>query len=280
MVGAGTYSLLETLWWSLKGQWMYYFYVHIFPHVQAMWMLPDFSPGPPQWWLDSYYYPNGWNDHIQNGKPDIIFVLLYRAAAKDRYSDWVARAADNVARPLVDAVSNLLGSLAHSYTTFSSWLEALRGRVGTWIPDWTSNLATGLNYLKMKLPQSIFSYPYTWDSIWEDIKTAVKDWARSIYDAAKDWVANHAPWVIDWINFLATWYDAVGVWINTFKNDPYGTVAGWLGVAWIAWTGIRVDIVDFYNTVWSPFKVTLHDFLADPLGWMYDRVEDELIRRW
>ena len=148
--------------------------------------------------------------------------------------------------------------------------------MGTFVPTWTSNLATGLNYLKMKLPQSIFSYPYTWDSIWDGIKTTVKDWVRSIYDDARNWVANTAPWLIAGYNTVRTWYNLVSTWVTNFKNNPYVTVAGWLGPAWSIWTGIYGSINEFYNTVWVPFKTDLHNFLDHPWLWMQDRIDEEV----
>lgn len=274
------YSLLGILWWNLVGQWMYYVYSRGWSEWWTYQFLPRFDPGPPQWWLDTWHRYAWWNNNLVDHRPNTAFVLFYRRAAKDRFSDWIEDAADRIASPLFDAINTLLGAIPQAVVTFSDWIKLVSSRVGTWIPIWTTNLATGLNYLKMKLPQSIFSPPYTWTSIWDSIKTAVKDWAEDRFDAAMTWVANNAPWVVDWIDFLATWYYAAGEWLTAFKEDPYTVIAAALGVAWSTWTGIYSSINDFYNTCWVPYKITLHDFLADPLGWVYDRVEDELCRRW
>lgn len=280
MAATATYSLINILYWNLLSQWMKFVFYRGWTEYWRNFFLPRFGTTAPQWWLDTWYVSAWWRDNLENGKPKLNFWVFYRSAARDRFSDWVAQAADNVARPLADAVSNLLGSLLHSYTTFSDWIEGIRNRVGTWIPNWTSNLATGLNYIKMKLPQSIFSYPYTWDSIWEGIKTAVKDWARLRFDDAMTWVANIAPWLITGYNLVRGWYDLVHSWVTNFKANPYGTIAGTLGAAWTFLSGSYTGLRDFYNNVWVPFKVSLHDFLDHPMLWLYDQVEDYLCERW
>jgi len=280
-MGATIYSLLGILWWNLIGQYMYYVYAKL--SLGITWrrrLLPRFDPGPPQWWLDTWHVYDWWNGNLDNRVPNTAFVLFYRRAAKDRFEEWIKNAADSIARPLVNAVLWLLGSLLHGYTTFSAWIEAIRHRVGTYVPSWAASLADAAKLLYRWFPAAIRAGASTWNDIWESIKTAVKNWARARFDDAMTWVANNAPWVIDWVNFLGNWYYAAGEWLTAFKEDPYAVIAAALGVAWSTWTGIYNGILNFYNNVWVPYRITLHDFLADPLGWMYDRVEDELVRRW
>jgi len=280
-MGATIYSLLSILWWNLIGQYMYYVYVKL--SLTLYWvhqLLPRFNPGPPQWWLDTWHVYAWWNDNLDDRVPNTAFVLYYRRAAKDRFEDWIKNAADSIARPLVNAVLWLLGSLLHGYTTFSAWINAIRARVGTYIPWWATSLANAAMRLYHWLPLAVRQATATWSDIWEGIKAAVKDWARARFDAAMTWVANTAPWVFAWVDYLSTWYYATGEWLTNFKNNPYSVMVAILGTAWSTWMSIYVGILNFYNNVWVPYKITLHDFLADPLGWVYDRVEDELIRRW
>lgn len=280
-MGAAIYSLLSILWWNLVGQYMYYVYAKL--SLTTFWVhrfLPRFDPGPPQWWLDTWHVYAWWDDNLDSRIPNTAFVLLYRQAAQERFRDWINDAANTVAQTLVDAVSNLLGILYHGYTTFSDWLSALRGRVGTWVPDWADHLAHAATLLFGWLPSDITSGIVSFYDKFVAWYEVTKSWVRVGYDAAKNWVANVAPMLTAGYITIRNWYDIVATWVTNFKADPYGTVAGWLGAPWTTWIVLRYAIIDFYNNIWVPFKATLHDFLADPLCWMYDRVEDELIRRW
>lgn len=281
------YPLLSILWWNLLAQWMKFVYTRGWSEYWTYFFLPRFDKGAPTWFTCGWAWAELWDDNLKDCvtyrkkcRPSPIFYLHYRRVARDRYSDWVAQAAKNVATPLVDAVSTLLGTLAHSYTTFSSWLEAIRTRVGTWVPTWADNLASAASKLYNWFPAAIRRATATWGDIWDDIKTAVKDWATARFDAARLWVANTSSWLVAGYNTVRTWYDNTASWLTKFKEDAYGKIVGWLGAPWNFLKGAWWQLRKFYNEVWSPYKVTLHDFLADPLGWLYDRVEEELIRRW
>lgn len=280
MATAAIYSLLSVLWWNLVGQWMYFVYSRGWSTFYTYMFLPRFDPGPPQWWLDSWHVYAWWNDNLVERRPNTAFVLFYRRAAKDRFQDWVEDAADRIATPLVAVISSLLGLLRHGYTTFSTWIEVIWDRVGPYTPWWATHLANAVTKLYHWIPLAIRQATQTWNDLWEEIKAAAATAAATLYDAARTWVVNNASWVMDWLNFLSGWYYATGEWLTNFRNNPLITITGILGLAWSVWAGIYDSILDFYNTVWVPYRITLHDFCADPLGWTYDRVEDELLRRW
>jgi len=276
MGATAAYSIIDILYWNLLSQWMRFVFSRGWTEYWRNFFLPRFSTTAPQWWLDTWHVSAWWRDNLEDGNPKFNFWVFYRVAARDRYSDWVAQAADNVARPLANAISNLLGSLLHSYTTFSAWIETLWDRVGHYLPPWATSISHAAIKLYKWFPTAIVHGWESWNDIWESIKTAVKSWAQTQFDAAKLWVANNAPWVIDWINFLGNWYYFAGEWINSFKANPYGTVAGWLGGAWSTWTRIYGSILAFYNLVWVPFKVDLHAFLDHPWLWIQDRIDEEV----
>ena len=148
------------------------------------------------------------------------------------------------------------------------------------MPWWAINLADGVTRLYMWLPSDIRSAATSWYDKLRGWYDAANAWAWGQFQAAKDWVANNAPWAIDWINFLINWYNAVGQWIVNFRNNPYGTIVGWLGSAWNAWIGIRNEIVNFHNNVWQPFKADMFAFFDHPMLFLYDKTEDYLCERW
>jgi len=280
-MGTAIYSLLSVLWWNLVGQYMYYIYAKL--NLSPFWtrmFLPKFDPGPPQWWRDSWWYAGCWNQNLDNRVPTAIFVMFYREAARDRYRDWVEDAADRIATPLINTVRRLMGILWHGYTTFSDWINAIRGRVGTWVPWWTSTLAAGLTLLFDWLPSDITSGLVSFYDKYLAWYEVTKSWVRATYDAAVTWASDAWDWVINTGGQLNNWWLGIRDFLDGFFHYHVPWVKSWLGDPWSflagAWDGLR----NFYNNVWVPFKVILHDFLADPLGWMYDRVEDELIRRW
>lgn len=281
------YTLLEILWWSLLAQWMRFVYTRGWDAWWTYKLLPRFYKGAPEWFTCGWAWASLWDDNLVDcnpgtGKcrPNTAFYLHYRRVARDRFQDWIDDAADTVARPLVNAVSALLGTLYHGYTTFSTWINAIRGRVGSWVPWWADHLAHAAVRLFDWLPSDITAGLVSFYDKFVAWYEATKLWVQVHYDAAKNWVANVAPDLTAGYITVRNWYDVVATWVTNFKADPYGTVASWLGAAWTTWIVLRYAIVDFYNNVWVPYKITLHDFLADPLGWTYDRVEDELIRRW
>lgn len=274
------WPLLEIFWWVIVGWWIKFVFEKIRSAIFRQRLLPHFGPVAPAWWLEVNQYQWIWDVTLTDGVPNFSFGVYYRGAARIHFDNWVSDKANRAADLVSVAIRASLGFVRHTYTTFEDWIESIWDRVGDYIPWWASSLVDAVVKLRDWLPTAIANGWKDWGTIWAEIKGEVWSWALARFDAAKDWVANNAPWVVDWINFLATWYYSVGAWVTAFKNDPYGTVAGWLGIAWFAWLGVQAGIVDFYNNVWVPYKITLHDFLADPLGWTYDRVEDELIRRW
>jgi len=109
---------------------------------------------------------------------------------------------------------------------------------------------------------------------------AAISWAQSRYETTKVWVANTGAWLVAGYNTVRAWYDSSHDWLDDFRYNIYDRITAWLGPPWTFLYNTWQQLQSFYNNVWVPYQVTLHDFLADPLGWLYDRVEAELIRRW
>lgn len=274
------YPLLDVLWWNLIGQWMDFIFHYVHSAYFRRYLLPTFDAAAPQWWKDSWGHSYNWYSHLTNGVPDGAFAWYYKRAARDRFSDWINKAADNVARALTDAIYNLLGNLMYGYARFTDWINAIWTRVGPNVPSWASNVMEALWNLWNWFPGDIRDNVVSWYDKFAAWYNAAISWAQSRYEATKVWVANTGNWLVAGYNTVRGWYDSAHAWLDDFRYNAYARVTGWLGSAWDAWRGVRYGIVNFYNTCWVPYKITLHDFLADPLGWLYDRVEAELIRRW
>jgi len=274
------YSLIDILWWNLIGGWMDFIFHYVSSAYFRERLLPTFSTTAPQWWKDSWGHSYNWYHHLTDGVPDGAFAWYYRHAARDRYSDWLNAMADAVARPLTDAIYHLLGNIKYGYTRFSDWLTAIRGRVGSWVPWWTTTLAAGMEFLHSLFPLDIRDGIVSWYDKFVAWYNAAISWAQTRYEATRVWVANTGSWLVSGYNTVRDWYDCSWGWLDDFRYNIYARITAWLGPPWYFLAGAWWELQNFYNTVWVPYRATLHDFLADPLGWLYDRVEDELVRRW
>lgn len=277
------YALIDILLWIVRGWWQYF----VLDHGLPSWLKLAEGTTAPAFWRD-YYSQWQWEYYLDdNGKPThLIWASRYRTCATRAFNAWVGvqtRAARDAA---ISAINAALGSLLHGYTTFSAWIETIWNRVGTAMPWWTVNVVSGLSKLYYWLPSAIRSATSTWDDIWDAIKTAVKEWAKARFDAAIAWLNNTISWLTTGYNTVRAWYDIVATWVTNFYNNPIGTVVGWLGAAWTFLTGAWTGLKDFYNNVWVPFKVSLHDFFDHPVLWLYDRFDEEadnyieILSRW
>jgi len=274
------YPLLNILWWNLVGQWMHFVFTHIASTYIRPRVLPRFSTTAPQWWKDSWGHSYNWYHNLTNGVPGVLFVWYYARAARDRFSDWIRNAADTVARPLVDAVRGLLGNLLYGYTKFSDWIRAIQVRVGSWVPWWTSTLAAGLDYLWNRLPGDIRDGTISWYTKFSAWYNAAISWSQSRYESVRVWVVNTGAWLVSGYNTVRAWYDSAHGWLDDFRLNTYARITARLGVTWTRAVTFFTSAGTFWYNLWGFYAADIGAFWADPLGWLYDRAEDELVRRW
>lgn len=281
------YPLLDVLWWNLLGQWMVFLYKKVFPYVYAKYLLPKFNKGAPTWFTCGWAWWELWDYNLKDCAtyrkkciPNSAFALHFRNVAKDRLADWIKNAAKGLVDVLNDAIDLILGPLLHAYTSFSNWIESIRNIVGTYVPWWTTTLAAGLVWLRLRFPTAIRDATSSWDDIWDGIKAAVADWAKLRFDAAVAAGTDAWDWVFSTGEWLNNWWLGIREFLDDFFTFHVARVQEWLGDPWAFLAGAWPELRIFYNAVWVPFGVTLYEFLADPLLWIYDRIEDELIRQW
>ncbi|GAH26761.1 unnamed protein product [marine sediment metagenome] len=268
------YPLKDILEWYLHGIWQ-----------NVLIWIPLLRPSPepyypPQFWYE--YWPRAWWNYGLDStrRPDANWVWRWLTAVKEAFRVKVQNVGDVARDAAAVIVRYWLGYVQGAYTTFQAWIMAVEGRVGWWIPGWASNLADAAQRLYNWLPSAIRYSWQTWDQIWENIKASVRAWARARYDAAVGWASASWNWVTGWGNVFISWYNAAYLWLRAFQADPVGMVIGWLGPQWARLVRFALDCLDFWYNLWGSYAAILADFLADPLGWLYDRAEDELVRRW
>jgi len=269
-----SYSLVDILrlWWH--GKWQ-----------RALLFLPLVKPEresrkAPAWFL-VWFASWVWTQTLDSDdRPTDLWLYYYDFAVEGTWAFW----ADDLKKTAVnDAlwwVAGWTGKPKHGYYTLEQWLDAIRNRVGSWVPGWTSTLAQGLDTLFWKLPESVRGGYSSWEDLWQGIKNSVKDWARARYDATVSLVGDLWYWIAYTGSLLSGWYDNVGIWISEFKQNPSGVILGALGATWGRLVTFDQGPLSYYYNLWGTFRQNLSDFLADPLGFVYDRAEAFLVSKW
>ena len=263
---------------------------------------PAISDSAPSWYRHTYSSWS-WRNNLDSGsRPTAYFLRYYIRAVWNYFLHKIRGQWDDAVRNLREAILTLLGSLAYSFASWHDWLVYTYNKMGGALAIWCWNLADGINRLYDWLPWGIREGVHTWLGIFEYWYGRAKDWvilqygnalaaATDAWDwvvvqgqALSDWFDNVGAWVLDWAqNAGERVLGVLGIaweWLVSFYNDPWGIVKGWLGPAWTALVSWYEGPLTFYYNLWGEKKEEIGEFWADPLMWLYDKAEDELIRRW
>ena len=271
------------------------------PHTYSMWQIavwithwlvqsirdkaPYVEPisepgGVPVWWHNFYADWDWWTNFWPGYIPTPTLINLACRGTWQLIGLWAEEGWEWAKRTAIGEVRSWTGRVKTGFATFSVWINWLEHIAGTYVPWWCDTLAMGVTYLYNWIPWDVRTSVTTWVAKFQAAVGEANAWAWGQFQAARDWVYNSAPWVVDWINILINWYNDVGQWIVDFRNDPYGTVAGWLGYSWTVWVNLREGLRTFYNTVWTPFRADMFAFFDHPMLFLYDKTEDYLCERW
>ena len=291
---------MPTIWMILD--WISYglirYVLSLVPLVRA----PRVDRGPPaSWWRYAGYWE--WAQATaDNGYPTESWARSWLGMAFGE----LQRVATDAARPYVEEARSylrgLIGTIKSGFGSLGSWTNWLQVAIGAAVPWWTSDLSGGLNHLRGLLPDAIRNAWRSWDGIWENIKSEVRTWAHNQFDSAVGWARSARDWVSGVGDSLRRWRDTVSGWIDAFRANPYAfiagvlggawswllgfyshareTVIGWLGPDWVKLTTFARDCSVFYYNLWSLGWRTLSDFIADPVGFVGDRLEAYLLKKW
>lgn len=256
---------------------------------------------PSQWWKYNSY--GDWLHKDDNkGGPDEHWC---RAWLKMVAGEFESRFIDKAKDVIGDIKGYLLGKLGYiksGHSSMGSWVGWLNGLVGSALPGWAYSVTWGLGWLRDRLPTAIQQGWKSWDSLFESIKTSVKNWVMAVYDAFKSKALDAWSWVVYSGGMLVSWYNAVKGWIDHFRSNPYGYIAGLLGWGWswllafaaapvgfvLAWLGNDWKVLQsfaqgplgFYYNLWSNWADLLCEFVNDPVAFIYARLERALSDRW
>ncbi len=272
-----------------------------------LYWVPVVKPfGEDTWPPDAWWKYNSWSDWFlhRDGerRPDEHLVQRWFVMIFSELREIIVHAARVYTDSARDWLRSVVGYIRSGFSSTGAWLDYVQRQIGDYVPWWSSNLASAADWLRERFPASIRYGWQSWDSIWETIKSNVRGWARDRYDQARAWASDARSWITNTGNSIRLWRDRVAGWIDAFRNDPYGTVTRWLGEAWswlrtfrqrgretvIAWLGPDIykillfgrDCATFYYNLWGAGYRVLGDFVADPLGFLYTRIEQMLVDRW
>jgi len=274
MLGSYKYGFIQILGWWLDGLWR-----HICITVGMTYFLPV-EPGPPEFWYEWFsWWDWSWN-LSSSGKVNKTITRNWLWACHRFWELWTAAMADDARAAAQQAVRRWYGYVLHGYDTFQAWVEAIRARVGTWVPPFASHLADGVYRLWLWLPADIRDNVVTWYDKFSAWYNSVVSWVQVTYDDARAWAYGAYAWVLDTGEALKNWYNGYEEWLRHFRDDPYNTVRRWLGGTWERAVTFFTAAGQFWYDLWGSYAEDIGAFWADPLRWLYDRVEDELVRRW
>jgi hypothetical protein len=268
------YTIRELFEWLVYGVVQY-----------ARYYLPLVDPSPvdftpPAWWF-LFYSQGDWDRGLgSDGVPRLVWILKWLRGCYQLVGAWVeevgAWAFDNA----LNTVYSWTGLPQHGYPTFRAWLDAIRSRVGTWVPAWASDLADAAVALYFMLPFGIRHARYSWSEFVQGFVDDAVAFLLSWLSDTISWAAQAWAWVGLYGEVIRLWVDGVRAWLNWFRSNPTEAVEQWLGTDYQRLRLFAQDALTFYYNLWGQFARDLSEFLHYPARFIIDRLEDELIRRW
>lgn len=263
---------------------------------------PLVEPWIPPWWWVACYYNEHWQENLDDEhRPTDLFMYYWWRCFWSHVHFFVNLTVVWLAGELNDLTLALLGALHEGYESFAEWIYAISDRLGDYLPDWCTSFVDGLLRLFAMFPETIRDAVETWSDIWERVRQAAEDWARARYEEARGFAYDLWDWYTALARTVTDWWQSAHDLLDDFLSDVYGFITRFLGEAWTFltwfwsnpaaalavwlapwWTPLvtfATDCLDFWYNVWGSYAQELSEFLADPLGFLWDRGEAWLNRR-
>jgi len=242
---------------------------------------PWSEPGHPPawWWLQSNWFD--WYMHRDgSGVPDSHFIECWLRSSWHALGHWIDEVGIGALKLARAEVREWTGYVQGGWRTFADWIGWLSIRFGDGMVYWAHNAVHALERLYEWLPTEIKTGASSWWALWEDILRRARDWVVTTYQMliafgllAWTWVADSGTRLKEW------WQSARGV-LDDFRSNPTGYILAHLGPTWDRLVWFVNNALDFYTGLWGQHSKDLAGFLADPAGWIYERLETYLERIW
>lgn len=288
-------QILEWVWFGIL-QWV-------------KWIVPNYIIRPdkvgrdPPWWWSEVRSPYDWFGCVDEiGLPLSCWFENYFHAVYEQLGHWIWEIGQWAKEQGEAFVRFVVGYVKSGFYNFQDWMTWLEGVTGGVVPYFAGSLSDAAIRLYYWLPSDVRQNLTTWATIFENIKTSVKNWVQTTYDTAKQYATSAYNWVIATGSTLSGWYNIAHSWLDDFRNNaatrvvgwlggawswvvafwnnPQGTITGYLGSVWSNLVAFANNALSFWFNLWGSHAEEIGQFWSDPLGWLYDRVEDELVNRW
>lgn len=282
--------------------WFFYGFIRYVIFWVPLLTPPSVDRSPPWQWFRYGDWGDWFHSDDNRGGPDEFWLQTWFRMV---FGEALLLAVDE-AKPYVrrirDALRDLIGGIRSQFGSVSGWLGWLEALFGYPLPWWSSTVNRGLSWLRGKLPASIREGWRSWDQLFDGIASGVRAWVASVYDHFRNLAQDAWSWAFNQGEMLLRWYWHVESWIQQFKNNPYGTITGYLGWNWdwlhdfvynarariLSYLGSDIhklllfgqNAAIFYYNLWSRGWRVLSEFVDDPMGFLYERAERMLIDRW
>jgi hypothetical protein len=261
------YAITDIAVWILH--WLYQYILDIAPLIAPV----AESPSPPVWWWRFYGYFD-WSNNLGSGsRPSSYLIELALSACWRLVGLWVEEVGAYVYAHSQEYVRLLTGHVPARWDNLSAWSTFLNAITGDYVPSWTSTLGAGLWFLYDRLPVEIRSTAASWSQLFGQIKADVQAWVAMVYNP----FAERAQAAYDWFVYtgvaLEAWYNLARGELDALRADPAGWITSHLGAAWPRLAAFESGPLTYLYNLWSRHSDDLSEFLHDPVGFLYDRVE-------
>ena len=191
---------------------------------------------------------------------------------------------------LVDFASECAYYLWKASQWYEDTVDALReilnwGTIQSYIRSWLAGIEAAIAWFSNAF-SNVVSIIDAW---WDSIQSTVQDWiavATQGFDELKAAWDNF--WTVTWPGILDDIVGLKGDWTN-FWNITFPTLVSftWLTTWWSSRLTDISALIDSAFTLreslwagWQELRDQVVEFFADPLKWLYDRLEDFMDRHW
>jgi len=260
------------------------------------------SLSPPSWWYAFFDWGAWYYNLDSNRRPNLLWTDYYLYSGWGWLKKLAVHEAEQYTLAARAFLIMVIGPIFYGFSSISGWLNNVDIKVGWTLPSWAASTMAGLWKLWHWLPWEVREGGWNWDGLWDWLVDRAIAIAHNLFDIALDWGWEAVRWVRDTGGHLRTWWLAVQAFVWWLAHDPYGAIAsilniawpwlvefklnpigwvlGWLSPWWVPLTTFARDCLTYWYNVWGSHAQDLSNFLANPLDFIADRLEQIIESRW
>lgn len=236
--------------------------------------------GPPTWWWNGSNWFDWYMHRDARHIPDMQFIEGWLRSAWNTLGIWVEDVGKWAKGEAQTWARSVTGYALYGWSSFSNWIDSIGIRLGSGMVWWEQTAVKALDKLWNWLPPEIRTNVQSWGALFTAIVQRAKDWVIASYHALIALGALAWNWVSATGNSLKIWWDSARGLLDEFRSNPTAFILGRLGSVWTRLVWFANNILDFYTSLWSQYASDLSAFLANPAGWIYDKLEVYVEHIW